>query len=299
MSAAEPDAAAGPTWTVFEERLAIALADLDVDRTIILTLGETTGVPGGYVQFKEMEPGLFCEAVGDAYLTERHRFDRAAIESMRRLGWEEPSDAGNWWVGIEGEDRAELAARLAVRTLRNVYGATLPSCLGVDPVRLSVQLGAKPDLRLAAHRPIDTDNRIATWATEVGVYLGRNAAGVHTLGLIDTIVRLRIDDLGAVAVVQVAALVQESVPRRVADQETMGLMSEIAGSFSLDELVDATDGALENSELVYEDADTELDLWLSSMRIVPAGVTGEAEAFELCGAARSAARRARAVLSAD
>lgn len=102
------------------------------------------------------------------------------------LGWEPPGEAGNWWCGFDEDLGPENPAELAVRALRAIYGQRAPSELSVTPPELSIPLDVVPhDQAIDRERVDSTAERVAVVADEHGVYLGRNADGVHTMEIDD------------------------------------------------------------------------------------------------------------------
>jgi hypothetical protein len=151
-------------WADLGKALAEALPALPLDAHLVLTLDPTAGGTGDatyYVEFAAMGdevPGdeLHAEAVGNAYLPAAHRLDRSAIADLVALGWSPPGvvagTAGNFGLRAPRNDAARLAA-IAVRTLREVYGAPHPAFLTTAVHALE---GDVPLPALGAARPEPT-----------------------------------------------------------------------------------------------------------------------------------------------
>jgi len=149
-------------WADLGKALTEALPALPLDAHLVLTLDPTAGGTGDatyYVEFAVMDDGeLHAEAVGNAYLPAGHRLDRSAIADLVALGWSPPGVVdgtdGNFGLRAPATDAARLAA-IAVRTLREVYGAPHPAFLTYTAHALEgeVQL---PALGAARHEPPGT-----------------------------------------------------------------------------------------------------------------------------------------------
>jgi hypothetical protein len=123
-------------WADLAKALTDALPALPLDAHLVLTLDPTAGGTGDatyYVEFAVVDEGdLHGEAVGNAYLPAGHRLDRSAIADLVALGWSPPGvvegTEGNFGLRAPTADATRLAA-IAVRTLREVYGAPHPAFL--------------------------------------------------------------------------------------------------------------------------------------------------------------------------
>jgi hypothetical protein len=123
-------------WADLGRALARTLPWLPVDAHLVLTLDPTAGGTGDatyYLEFAVIDKGeLHAEAVGNAYLPAAHRLDRDAIADLVALGWSPPGvvdgTEGNFGLRAPATDATRLAA-IAVRTLREVYGAPHPAFL--------------------------------------------------------------------------------------------------------------------------------------------------------------------------
>jgi hypothetical protein len=123
-------------WSELATALAEALPKLALDAHLVLTLDPTAGGTGDatyYVEFAILDEGeLHAETVGNAYLPAAHRLDRSAIADLIALGWSPPGvvdgTEGNFGLRVPSADAGRLAA-IAVRTLREVFGAPHPAFL--------------------------------------------------------------------------------------------------------------------------------------------------------------------------
>jgi hypothetical protein len=146
-------------WADLAKALTEALPGLPLDAHLVLTLDPTAGGTGDatyYVEFATMDDGqLHAEAVGNAYLPAGHRLDRSAIADLVALGWSPPGvvdgTEGNFGLRAPMTDAARLAA-IAVRTLREVYGAPHPAFLTYAAHALEGDI-ALPALGAARHEP--------------------------------------------------------------------------------------------------------------------------------------------------
>lgn len=156
MSAGDPRDA----WAAFEARLAAALAAMEHATYLVVSApGDPRAGASAYVQFAQGGVlGFRAEASGNQWLPAGHQLDAAQEERLADLGWQRPGagpGARNWlreWD--EPVPFADVAA-VAVRTLREVYGA-------VDPDELRYRSGAfpahsgpvrEPDLGIPPDRP--------------------------------------------------------------------------------------------------------------------------------------------------
>ncbi|MFH1474363.1 MAG: YbjN domain-containing protein [Chloroflexota bacterium] len=146
------------SWDDFEHRLAAALGRMADETYLILsTLSKDDG-PGYYVQFASGEScGVRAEAVGSSNLPPARALTPAQEEQLEGLGWQRPKqeDVGRnflraWPMPAPLED----VARLAVRTLRDVYGISAPAELRYIHSAFGGGTIAEPDLGIEAARPI-------------------------------------------------------------------------------------------------------------------------------------------------
>ncbi|MCW2502672.1 MAG: hypothetical protein JWO79_956 [Actinomycetia bacterium] len=145
-------------WSDLGKALSGALSWLPLDAHLVLTLDPTAGGTGDatyYVEFATIDEGeLHGEAVGNMYLPAAHRLDRDAIADLVALGWSPPGvvegTEGNFGLRAPVTEASRLAA-IAVRTLREVYGAPHPAFVTYAVHALEDNL-ALPD-GLGAARP--------------------------------------------------------------------------------------------------------------------------------------------------
>lgn len=175
-------------WTAFLDHLAEGLRSLPPDSYLVLSMDAAgRNAPSSvraqyYVQFAAEDDGsLVAEAVGNAHLPEPHRLDATAIEQMKALGWRAPTEAhdGNFSQEWPTATVAEDVARLAVRTLVEVFGAPHPAFLRYSAGRREdnevvdlpmLELTRERDGGLAEEMPdADLDAQVE-WAT--GQWLG-------------------------------------------------------------------------------------------------------------------------------
>jgi len=149
-------------WADLAKALTDALPALPLDAHLVLTLDPTAGGTGDatyYVEFAAVDDGeLHAEAVGNAYLPAGHRLDRSAIADLVALGWSPPGvvegTEGNFGLRAPGPGAAKLAS-IAVRTLREVYGAPHPAFLTYASHSLEGEVPL-PQLGAARHEPPGT-----------------------------------------------------------------------------------------------------------------------------------------------
>jgi len=154
--------AGGDDWAAFEARLAAALSAMDGATYLVLSVaGEPRAGASAYVQFAQGGLlGFRAEAAGNHWLPPGHGLGVAGEERLASLGWQRPApDAAsrgrNWtreWP--EPVPFAEVAA-LAVRTLRDVYGAARPGDLRYRAGGFPAHDGPVPvpDLGILPDRP--------------------------------------------------------------------------------------------------------------------------------------------------
>src|SRR5215211_1441133 len=159
-------------WADLGKALTEALPALPLDAHLVLTLDPTAGGTGDatyYVEFAVMDDGeLHAEAVGNAYLPAGHRLDRSAIADLVALGWSPPGvvagTEGNFGLRALGSEADRLAA-IAVRTLREVYGAPHPAFLTYTAHALEGDVPL-PQLGAARHEPPVTKGNGRTVAAD-------------------------------------------------------------------------------------------------------------------------------------
>jgi hypothetical protein len=150
----------GPlSWDDFEARLVAALERMALDQYLILSTR-----PAGddeslyYVQFAQGDrAGFRAEAVSNRYLTGAAQLSPAQEDAMAALGWQfpdphatKPENFSRQWP--MPAPFAE-AARLAVGTLRQVYGVGRPADLVYRRFTRDGHDSAEPGLGIDAERP--------------------------------------------------------------------------------------------------------------------------------------------------
>jgi hypothetical protein len=155
--------AEGPedAWAAFEERLVKALTAMEHATYLIVSLaGDPRPGASAYVQFAQGGLlGFRAEAAGNHWLPPGHGLGPAQEERLAALGWQSPGAAseGRNWVR-EWQDPVPFpeVAAMAVRTLREVYGATTPGDLRYRSGGFPAHQGAVPDphLDIPPDRPI-------------------------------------------------------------------------------------------------------------------------------------------------
>lgn len=132
------DRSTAQAWESFTERLAEVVGVMD--DTATLTIGLLAASAEGaspYVRFEcDADRMITCEAASNAELSELHQLGVADLDLMSELGWRDPNVAGEhpspgFWIRLP-QAAADDIARLAVRTLRNVFGVQHPVFLAPD-----------------------------------------------------------------------------------------------------------------------------------------------------------------------
>lgn len=139
----------GAPWAEFQRRLAAALARMPPETYLILEAPLPDGDIAAYVQFAHATSDFRAEAVSSRYLPSSRPLTAAQERQLAGLGWQRPApDAEGQNYFREWPSPAPFAevARLAVRTLREVYGIEEPS--GLRSLHESFRRDAVPDLEL-------------------------------------------------------------------------------------------------------------------------------------------------------
>lgn len=147
-------------WPAFETRLANALAALEHATYLVLSVpGDPRAGASAYVQFAQGGLlGFRAEASGNQWLPAGHRLDPGQEERLGSLGWQHPGpgpQSRNWVREWEQPVPFGDVAAMAVRTLREVYGATSPDDLRYRSGGFPAHHGAvrDPDLGIPPDRP--------------------------------------------------------------------------------------------------------------------------------------------------
>lgn len=123
-------------WADFAERLAFVVERLEEDHFLAIVVKGSNR----FVQFAgQGAHGLRVEATGNAFLGDHEKLSVPQIIQMLDLGWEsptgspdqatpmeDPAGSPNFFVDFAAGVPCELVAELAVRTLREVFGAASP-----------------------------------------------------------------------------------------------------------------------------------------------------------------------------
>ena len=123
-------------WVEFAGRLEWVLERLGEDCFLAVVVKGSNR----FVQFAGQGAlGMRIEATGNAFLDDGEKLEVAEIMRMLTLGWEsptgspsqatpmeDPSGSPNFYVDFEAPVPCAVVAELAVRTLREVFGAASP-----------------------------------------------------------------------------------------------------------------------------------------------------------------------------
>ena len=149
-----------PGWAAFESRLAETLAAMETATYLVLSVaGRPHAGPSAYVQFAQGGLlGFRAEAAGNHWLPPGHGLGPVQEDRLVALGWQRPNPASqgrNW--SHEWQEPVPFAdvAGIAVRTLRDVYGATTPVDLRYRHGGFPTHKGPVPvpDLGILPDRP--------------------------------------------------------------------------------------------------------------------------------------------------
>jgi len=147
------------TWADFETRLAAALERMALDQFLILSTRPAGDDESLYfVQFAQGgRAGFLAEAVSNRYLMGAAQLSPAQEDAMAALGWQFPDHhatkpenfSRQWPMPAPFPE----AARLAIRTLRQVYGVGRPADLVYRRFAREGHDFAEPGLGIDAERP--------------------------------------------------------------------------------------------------------------------------------------------------
>lgn len=126
-------------WSVFEAHLADALGRLGDDDYLVISRIDAHR----FVQFAgDDQGGLRAEAVSNGYLLDDEKLEEWQPDALVKAGWQPPTDepdtppekmqpggSPNFYVDLQPSNAAAAGAALAVRTLRDIFGATSPGNL--------------------------------------------------------------------------------------------------------------------------------------------------------------------------
>ena len=169
------EVAPSSTWEQFTTKLAVALAGLESEQFLILSVRGTGTERDGaicgsqhFVQFARGPQGeLRAEAVANAYLVGAERLSAEKQQRLAMLGWQPPTYAPDDPQGERDEHGSpnwfrdwetpvipyEEVALLATTTLHEIYGATRPAFLEYTAFNKGGGLVDFPDLGLVAAPP--------------------------------------------------------------------------------------------------------------------------------------------------
>ena len=155
----DPGSRAELTWEDFEARLAAALERMALDQFLILSTRPAGDDESLYfVQFAQGgRAGFLVEAVSNRYLMGTAQLSPAREDAMGALGWQFPDQRATkpenfsrqWPMPAPFAD----VARLAIRTLREVYGVERPADLVYRRFARGGHDFAEPGLGIDAERP--------------------------------------------------------------------------------------------------------------------------------------------------
>ena len=152
------DTQPAPTWGEFEGRLASVLSQMAVDTYLVLSTPIDEGGSTYYVQFAQGgRAGFLAEAVSNAHLAGNRAMSPAQEEQLGDLGWQSPAPRAKrdlnfsreWPMPVPWEE----VVRLAMRTLREVYGIESPGELRYRRFAKGGPDFAEPDLGIRAEAP--------------------------------------------------------------------------------------------------------------------------------------------------
>ncbi len=156
-----PGGAPLDAWAEFEARLTRALAAMEAATYLVVSVAaDPRSGASDYVQFAQGGLlGFRAEAAANHWLPRGRGLDAAQEKRLAGLGWQRPDPASrdrNWvreWQ--EPVPFAEVAG-VAVRTLREVYGASTPGGLRYRSGGFPAHRGPvpEPDLDIPPDRPV-------------------------------------------------------------------------------------------------------------------------------------------------
>lgn len=142
LEAFDLDRATGRAWTRFQARLAVHVAEMGADDTLVVSVESADEDEiGPYVQFLADEVGIHMEASSNEYLTGPHRLTPEAEAELAELGFTPPSSPWSVEPDPEGltnfvlagaRSDADRLAVVAVRALRRVFGVPHPAFLDAE-----------------------------------------------------------------------------------------------------------------------------------------------------------------------
>lgn len=129
-----PGGAPLDAWAEFGSRLTRALAAMEAATYLVVSLAaDSRASSSAYVQFAQGGLlGFRAEAAANHWLSSGHGLDAAQERRLAELGWLRPDPASrdrNWVREWQEPVPFAEVADVAVRTLREVYGASTPEAL--------------------------------------------------------------------------------------------------------------------------------------------------------------------------
>jgi hypothetical protein len=125
-------------WYGFQGRLAEVLSMMDATEPLTLSSHDSHEDVAGYVKFvAPSSHRLLALVPSDVVLSPEHRLSAQQVANLSELGWSVPDAAADterathFWVD-GSQDRSEDLARIAVTTLRQVFGVHHPVFLASD-----------------------------------------------------------------------------------------------------------------------------------------------------------------------
>jgi hypothetical protein len=147
-----------PTWEAFRAALSGVLSRMAVDTYLVLNVRPAEADSLHYVQFAQSgRSGFLAEAVSNRNLVGRSALSPQQEEQLADLGWQFPAPRSTsdvnfsrqWPMPVPFDD----VAALAVRTLREVYGANETSDLVYQRFARGGHAFAQPELGIDSMAP--------------------------------------------------------------------------------------------------------------------------------------------------
>ena len=147
-------------WSAFEARLAAALGAMEKATYLVVSIaGVRHAGASDYVQFAQGGLlGFRAEAAGNHFLPAGRGLGEEQEDRLASLGWQRPatgSQGRNWIHEWQEPVPFDGVAAIAVRTLREVYGAAMPDDLRYRSGGFPAHHGPvpEPDLGILPDRP--------------------------------------------------------------------------------------------------------------------------------------------------
>ncbi len=134
-----------------------------------------------FVQFRTdaAQGTVRCETISNHFFTQSDRLPRSMIAALTGLGWKPPRPRErHFWRVYPARTTPHYPAAFAVRTLRDVFGASSPASLHVSCAVGSVGVGARAASAESAHRsPDPPEGRTGYQSGDRAWISGRQEAG--------------------------------------------------------------------------------------------------------------------------